>query len=194
MVARDRVFAYEYRGYWQDIGTVEAYYQSNMDLLSAKPRLALDGPWPAIGDNTENGPYVVGENGSVENSVIGPGCVIEGHVENSILSPGVHVDRRAEVRDSIVMSNVHIGYHSVVNRCILDEAVRVAKFCYVGFGLDHPGSNGEITLLGRQVEVPPNTAIGRKCRIMPRVGPTAFVGRFVPSGSTVYRLEATSGS
>ncbi|OGO36058.1 MAG: hypothetical protein A2147_02550, partial [Chloroflexi bacterium RBG_16_57_8] len=106
MVGRDRVFAYEFDGYWQDIGTVDAYYQTNMDLLGPAPALSLDSGVPLVTENSGRTTYSTGVHGRIVNSLIGPGCVINGHVENSVLSPGVHVDEKAEVRDSLVMAGV----------------------------------------------------------------------------------------
>ncbi len=194
MVQRDRVFAYRFDGYWQDIGTIEAYYQSNMELLGSNSGLHFDSSWPIMTEKNALPECQIGEQGTVINSIISPGCVINGHVENSILSPGVRVDEKAEVRDSLVMANARVGYHSVVSRSVLDEGVSVGKFCYVGFGVGYSSGNGEITVLGKEVQLPPNTAVGRRCKIMPHAGPAAFPARVVPSGSTVFCLEPTTAS
>jgi len=180
IVKRDRIFAYEFNDYWQDIGTVEAYYEANMELLRAKPRFSLDSNWPIFAESNEPNPEV-----SIENSLISPGCLIKGRVENSILSPGVRVDENAMVRNSVVMASTSIGYHSVIDRCILDEGVNVGKFCYAGFGSGLVSGNREITVLGKDVTVPDYTAIGRRCKILPRVEASAFSAGIVPSGSIV---------
>jgi len=184
MVKRDRIFAYEFNGYWQDIGTVEAYYEANMELLRAKPRFSLDSNWPIFTASNalpaEPNPEV-----SIDNSLISPGCLIKGRVENSILSPGVRVKENAVVRDSVVMASASIGYHSVIDRCVLDEGVNVGKFCYAGFGSGLVPGNREITVLGKDVTVPDHTAIGRRCKISPRVEASAFKAGIVPSGSIV---------
>jgi len=185
MVRRDRVFAYEFSGYWQDIGTVEAYYEANMELLGVQPRFSLDSNWPIL---TENGtPFTeMPRQGSIVNSLVSPGCLIKGHVQNSILSPGVCVEDKAEVWDSVIMPNVTIDYHSVVDRCILDEGVQVGKFCYIGFGGRLLPGDWDITVLGKEVTVPSGTAIGRKCRVLPRVGIDEFSTSLVHSGSVVH--------
>jgi glucose-1-phosphate adenylyltransferase len=192
MVGRDKVFAHRFDAYWQDIGTVEAYYQANMELLRAEPPLSLAGGIPLMTERRAHSAQRTGPTGRVVNSLVGPGCLIDGYVENSVLAPGVRVAEKAEVRDSLVMANVSVGYHSIVSRSVLDEGVRVGKFCFVGFGVGRPAASGEITLLGKGVELPAATAVGRSCKIMPDVGPEAFVGRLVPSGSTVF--GAATGS
>jgi glucose-1-phosphate adenylyltransferase len=189
MVRRDRVFAYEFSGYWQDIGTVEAYYETNMELLGVGPRFSLDSSWPILTDNNVLPTESTNQQTSIENSLISPGCVIKGRVENSILSPGVIIEENAIVRNSVVMANCYIGFHSVIDRCILDEGVNIGKFCYIGFGPGLLPGNWDITVLGKEVTVPPYTAIGRKCKVLPRVGATAFSTSLVPSGSVVQSRE-----
>jgi glucose-1-phosphate adenylyltransferase len=182
LVNHNRVFAYEFDSYWQDIGTVEAYYQANMELLSPSSSLAL-------GEKivVENSPAPTSDKGGgrVINSIVSPGCVVKGYVENSVLSPGVFIDEQAEVINSVVMDNTYIGFHSIVDTCMLDEGVLIGKFCHLGFGLSSAAGIGEITTLGKGVIVPSETAIGRKCKIHPGLGREAFGSRFVASGTVV---------
>jgi len=173
MVMRDKVYAYKYGEFWRDIGTIEAYYSTSMDLTSAKPPFSLNGVWPILTcENTE--PIKKFPNGSVENSMISPGCVIKGRVENSILSPGVLVDEHAVVKNSILMSNVTIGLHSLIDSCIADEEVNIGEFCYVGFGSDR-NQMAECTILGKGVAISSHTAIARGCKIMPYSNPAGSV-------------------
>jgi glucose-1-phosphate adenylyltransferase len=175
MVGRDRVYAYKYDGFWRDIGTIEAYYTTSMDLTSTKPPFSLNGTWPIL--TCENdAPVKKFPHGSVENSIIGPGCIIKGRVENSILSPGVQVDEQAVVKNSILMSNVSIGLHSMVDSCIADEEVNIGKFCYVGFGSDR-NQMAECTLLGKGASISSHTAIARGCKIMPYSNPAESFGK-----------------
>jgi len=185
MVKTDRVFTYEFKSYWLDVGTVKAYYDANMELLPPRPRLSLDGTWPVLRDNTLPPAYSVSQGGNVINSLISPGCVIKGRVENSILSPGVHVAEQALVRNAVIMADTSIGYHSIVDGCILDERVNIGNFCYVGFGAGLQSRNAEITVLGSDVTVPDRTAIGRQCRVPPGLGPEAFDTRLIPSGTAM---------
>ncbi len=185
MVKTDRVFAYEYDGYWQDIGTTEAYYHASMELLVNRPRFSLNGDWDILGESHDLPMRIESREGNIVNSLISPGCVIDGRVENSILSPGVHVARQAIVRNSIIMDNVSVGYHSVVDRCIFDEGATLGKFCYVGFGAEYIPGNGGITLLGKDVTVPDCTAIGRQCQVLHRVGPAEFNAQLISAGTVL---------
>jgi glucose-1-phosphate adenylyltransferase len=185
MVKCDRVFAYEFKGYWQDIGTVEAYYRANMELLVASPRFSLDSNWPVLTDYNALPMPEASLDGKVANSLISPGCVIKGRVENSVLSPGVHVAEQAIIRNSIVMANTHVGYHSVVNTSIIDEAVEIGKLSYVGFGKSLLPEDLAITVIGKDVVIPDHTAIGCKCKILPKAGLGDFAGGVVPSGTII---------
>jgi glucose-1-phosphate adenylyltransferase len=185
IVKSDRVFAYAFNGYWQDIGTVKAYYEANMELLGTRPRFSLNSNWPILTESVHPLAGLKSAGGTIGNSLISPGCIVKGHVENSILSPGVYVDEEAEIRNSVIMGNVSIGYHSVVDRCILDEGVKVGQSCYIGIGSSLLPGNWEITVLGKDVNVPSRTAISRNCRILPRVGPNDFTRSIVPSNNVL---------
>lgn len=114
--------------YWRDVGTVDAYYEANMDLLGRHPLFVLDDPdWPlraatpplpparfALSDGAETGMAV--------NSLVSPGCVIEGgRVSHSVLSPSVRVGCRSQVEDSVVLGNVNIGRSCYLRRCVVEE-------------------------------------------------------------------------
>jgi len=185
IVKTDKVVAYQFTGYWQDIGTVIAYYQANMELLDMNPRFSLDGSWPVMSDYKALPVPEQNSDRRVINSVISPGCSIQGIVENSILSPGVNVEEQAVVRDSIVMANSSIGYHSVVQRSILDEGVHLGKYSFSGFGESLVSAESDITVIGKDVIVPETTAIGRNCRILPKVDLSSFKGCMVPAGTTI---------
>ncbi|MDP3878825.1 MAG: glucose-1-phosphate adenylyltransferase family protein [Dehalococcoidales bacterium] len=191
MVRHDRVFAYQFQGYWQDIGTKDAYYEANMELVGPQPSFSLDSQWHILTEEPDLALMQKVNQGSIQNSLISPGCVIKGRVENSILSPGVRVGEKAVVRNSILMSDVSVGYHSVVDRCILDEGVDISQYCYIGFGNGIFATEQDITVVGKGVAVPKCTAVGRNCTIMPHVEQVDFHGNIVPSGTTLSPRLAT---
>ncbi len=186
MVKTDRVFAYEFQGYWHDIGTVEAYYEANMELLVPRPRFTLDSDWPILHESNILTVRTSKEL-SVVNSLVSPGCAIGGRIENSVLSPGVHIAEQAIVKNSVLMAGASIGYHSIVEGCIIDEYVNIGEYCYIGFGAGLSPVNREITVLGKDVTVPDRTAIGRNCSVRPGLGPDAFGARVIPAGTTLVR-------
>jgi len=166
MLGKGKVNAYEFTGYWQDIGTPQAYYAANMDLICAQPRFNLDGTQPVLTQRPNLPPPNISQQAKVVNSLVSPGCVIKGYVENSILSPGVWVDAQAEVWNSVLMPNTFIGYHSVVDTCVIDEGVNIGKLCYIGFGKSLLSGDCDITVLGKGVTVPSHTVIGRDSKVL----------------------------
>jgi glucose-1-phosphate adenylyltransferase len=186
MVKRDKVFAYQFDGYWQDIGTIEAYYETNMWLLDNLYSFWFDNDWPVYTKDNNLLPMKVLQQDNIRHSLISSDSVIRGEVENSILSPGVRIEEKALVRNSIIMENTTVGKHSIVERCILDEDVTTGEFCLIGFGTSLVPGNWDITVLGKNVTVPPSTAIGRNCRIFPKVQPADFKENVVPSNTAIF--------
>ena len=190
-----RVFGYQFNDYWQDVGTVEGYWQAHMDLLEEHPGLDLyDKDWLIHTRSEERAPARVGPTASVHRSLISHGCQIWGTVERSVLSPGVRVDPGAVVRDSIVMFDTVIRAGAVVDRAIIDKEVSVGPNAIVGFGTDYdtpnrqePGRlNTGITVIGKRAVIPANTRLGRNVKVLEGVRPADFGRRrSVPSGGTV---------
>ncbi len=189
-----RVFAYPFDGYWQDVGTVESYWQANLDLLSDQPAIDLyDRSWLVYTKSEERAPATIGAEAQVHRSMISHGCVVEGTVEHSVLSPGVRVERGAVVRDSIVMFDTIVEADAVVDAAIIDKECVIGRGAVVGDGDDRRPNRVEperlyagLTLVGKRASVPPRIVIGRNCRIDPGAVPADFGNRRrVRSGETV---------
>jgi glucose-1-phosphate adenylyltransferase len=189
-----RIQAYEYRGYWQDVGTVEAYWQTSLDLLSDAPGIELnDLGWLIYTKSEERPPARIGPDARVSRSMVSHGCVVDGSVEHSILSPGVRIGRGAQVRDSIVMFDSVVEDGAVVDRSIVDKECVIGRAATVGSGDDLRPNRHEperlyagITLVGKRARVPAGVTIGRNCRIDPRTSEADFKGRrVIRSGQTV---------
>ncbi|MDP2725915.1 MAG: sugar phosphate nucleotidyltransferase, partial [Dehalococcoidia bacterium] len=131
-----KVFGYRFNSYWRDIGTVEAYWQANMDLLVELPELNLYGPDVIRTRSSERPPAKIGARAHISRSLICHGCIINGYVEHSVLSPGVYVEEGAMVRDSILFDDAHIESHASINRSIVDKEVWTGRGCQVGYGDD----------------------------------------------------------
>ncbi len=206
MLAADaRVFGYRYSGYWQDVGTIQSFWETNMALLDDDPELDLyDKEWVVHTRSEERAPATVGSTAQVHRSLISHGCVIAGTVVNSVLSPGVRVDVGAVVRDSIVMFDSVIRSGAVVDRSILDKEVVVGPGAIVGDGpfpdrpnKQEPGRlNTGITVIGKRAVVPRGVRIGRNVRIAADVRATDYAGRVVASGELVdvRRARKTGGA
>jgi glucose-1-phosphate adenylyltransferase len=200
---RRRVFAYEYGGYWQDVGTVESYWQTNLDLLSDAPGIELnDLGWLIYTRSEERPPARIGPDARVVRSMISHGCVVEGTVEHSLLSPGVRVAPGAVVRDSIVLFDAVIERDAQLDRAIVDKEARIGPGALIGVGEDLRPNRDEperlyagITLVGKRAQVPRGMEIGRNCRIDPNVSERDFARRRqIRSGGTVKTRSSSATS
>jgi glucose-1-phosphate adenylyltransferase len=161
MVKQDRTFAYQFHGYWRDIGTTEAYFETSMELAHQQTTFSLNGTWPIITANKEMAQPKVSSEGNIVNSIISPGCIIKGRVEHSVISSGVWVGEDAIIKDSVLMANVFIGPDSRVESSIIDEVVSVGRSCLIGAINSQPIISGKITILEKGMVVPSFTNIGQ---------------------------------
>jgi glucose-1-phosphate adenylyltransferase len=195
-----RVYGYQFDGYWQDVGTVESYWQTSLDLLRDDPGIELnDLGWLIYTKSEERPPARIGPDAAISRSMVSHGCVIDGAVEHSVLSPGVRVAPGARVRDSIVMFDAVIEADATVERAILDKECHVGVGASVGCGDELTPNRDEperlhagITLVGKRARVPRGVEIGRNCRIDPGVSEGDFGGRRrIGSGETIVAGAAT---
>ena len=183
MVAHgEGVYAYPFSGYWQDVGTIQSYWEAHMELLSDQPAFDLYDPsWVIHTRSEERPPAHVRSAAQITSSLISHGCIIKGIVERSVLSPGVIVEEGAIVRNSIVLFDSVIGAGSVIDRAILDKEVVVGKNCQIGYGDDMTPNKLEptrldtgITLVGKRAHLPDNLKVGRNCKIGTDLRPRRF--------------------
>ncbi len=153
-----RMFAYEFSGYWKDVGTISSLWEANMDLLGDNPELTLnDEEWRIYSRHDPHSPQYVGPNAVVENSTITEGCEIYGTVRNSVLGAGVCVMKGAVVENSVIMEAVTIGENSFVNYSIIDEWAKIGKDCRIG--TERKRAKG-ITVIASGVQIPDGIEIG----------------------------------
>src|SRR6266568_7240114 len=153
MIEKSRVFAYNFRDenrkavkYWRDVGTLDAYWEANMDLVSVDPLFNLyDQNWPIRTYQGQFPPakfvfaeeFPGGRLGIALDSIVSSGCIISGsRVQNSVLSAAVRVNDRAVVLQSILMENVVIGEHSRIRRAIIDKGVTIPPKTEIGYDLE----------------------------------------------------------
>lgn len=156
------VFAYPYGGYWIDVGTIDAFWESHMDLLASPPSLNLnDRTWVIHTRSEERPPVRIHKNTTIIDSLITDGSTIaEGAtVERSVLSPGVYVGPNAVIRESIILNDAYIEAGAVVERCILDKIVVVGHGAHVG-KIQDMGDLG-ITCVGKNTHIPAGYTVGR---------------------------------
>jgi glucose-1-phosphate adenylyltransferase len=158
------VYAYPYGGYWIDVGTLDAYWEAHMDLLSSPPSLNLnDRTWVIHTKSEERPPVQIATGATVRNSMVTHGTVIsEGAlVERSVLAPGVFVGPKAVIRESVILTDTYIEAGAVIERCILDKIVVVGHNARVGLYQD-VGELG-ITCVGKNTHIPAGYVVGQNC-------------------------------
>jgi len=177
-IEEDRVFAYPFYGYWRDVGTIQSYWETNMDII--RPDSGISPEEWGIRPNTEadgrpmdRAPARFISGCTVHCSMISAGCIIEGTVERSVLSPGVVVKKGAVVRDSVIFEDCVIDEDARVDLSICDKGVHIGGGAVVGYGDNKEIPNQEfpshlytgITLVGKKAAVPAGMKIGRNCII-----------------------------
>jgi glucose-1-phosphate adenylyltransferase len=196
MVEKHELYVYPFDGYWVDVGTVDAYWQTSMELVSGQSQLDLyDTSWVVHTLSEERAPVKTGPQGSIHESMVCNGCVVRGQVVRSVLSPGVYVSPGALVRESVIMKDTWIGPGAVVDRCIVDKYTVVGAGTTLGWGEDLQTPNAAeadkyfsgITVVGEGVHIPPKLRIGRNVVVRLGVDEAAFerFSEVVPSGETV---------
>lgn len=161
--------AYRFDGYWVDVGTLDSYWATSLELT--RPSAALDlftDSWPILTRSEERPAAKIGPQAKVNSSLISNGCVIRGLVVNSVLSPGVHVSPGAVVENSIVMNDTWIGPGARLERAIVDKEVVIGAGAIVGTG-DVAVANVEmgdkmttgLTVIGKGARIPVGAKLGR---------------------------------
>ena len=189
-----RVFGYRFDDYWQDVGTVESYWQANMDLLEEQPALDLyDREWLIHTKSEERAPAKITPTANVHRSLVSHGCIVAGTVERSLLSPGVRVEVGAVVRDSIILFDTVIGAGAIVDRAIVDKEVVIGPNAVIGEGRDFSVPNREeperlnsgITVIGKRAAIPRGVRIGRNCVVPEGARASDFSRRVLRTGETM---------
>jgi glucose-1-phosphate adenylyltransferase len=179
MMQDGRVFAYNFQDenkkevkYWRDIGTLDAYYDANMDLISVDPLFNFyDQAWPirtyqgqfppakfVFAEETDNGRL-----GMALDSIVSGGCIISGsRVENCVLSPNVRVENHAKVHESVIMENVNIGERARIRRAIIDKGVLIPPDSVIGYDAEQDRKRFTLTEEGIVVITQPKSAPSKK--------------------------------
>jgi len=137
------------RGYWRDVGTLDAYYDAQMDIVSVHPVFNLyNRRWPILTSPPQLAPAKFVLGGRANESVVAAGCIVSGEVHGSVLSAGVTVSEGAMVSGSVVMNNVKIGKGATVRRAILDKNVVVPDGFEIGVDLERDRTQFQVTESG----------------------------------------------
>ena len=190
-----RLFAYEFNGYWKDVGTLGSYWEANMELIDIIPDFNLYEEFWKIYTNTGSiPPQYISENSVIDKSIICNGAEIYGEVHNSVIGSNVVIGQGAVVRDSIIMQDVVIGENCVIDKSIIAEHVNVGDNVTLGIGSDIPNklkpniySFGLVTI-GENSVIPANVQIGKNTAISGVTAKEDYVDGVLESGETLIKV------
>lgn len=182
IAAGANIYAYPYEGYWVDVGTVNSYWRSHMDLLSTDAALDLNNRNWVIHTRTEERPPAKIMRGAViEDSLISDGCVIEpgAKIIRSVLSPGTYVSAGSVVSESILLTDTSVGREARLERAILDKRVCIGEQCVIG---DLSADENSIPMIGKNAILPPRIVIQPGASIGVDVVVSDFSSEIIRSG------------
>lgn len=193
----ETLYAYRFNDYWKDVGTIESYWQANMELIKTVPEFNFYDKFWKIYTKTDNQPpQYVGRGAKLQQSIASEGCEIYGEVHSSVLGPDVLIKKGAVVRDSILMENVVIEEGAVVDRCIIDRNNIIGKGAVLGEGENIPNElkpniyNTGITVVGENSVIPDGVHIGKNCVIYGKTSVEDYPNGVVASGKSVIKEES----
>ena len=189
-----RIFAYEYNGYWKDVGTLSSYWEANMELIDIIPEFNLyEEYWKIYTKSDIIPPQFIADTARVERSIIGEGTEVYGEVRNSVIGAGVVIGAGAVVRDSIIMRGAVIGEGAVVDKAIVAEEVRVGGRAQIGVGEYAPNTydpkvyQSDLATIGERSVIPDGVKIGRNTAISGETVPEDYPGGELKSGESIMK-------
>ncbi|MDO4478130.1 MAG: glucose-1-phosphate adenylyltransferase [Lachnospiraceae bacterium] len=197
MLAGDkRMFAYEFNGYWKDVGTLQSYWESNMELVDVIPEFNLyEEYWKVFTKGEYIPPDYIAPEASVCQVIIGEGAEIYGKVEHSVLGPGVVIEKGAVVKDSIVMQDTVVKAGAVLDKAIVAQNVVIGENAVVGCGEFAPSTfnkkvyNADLVTIGENSVIPAGVRIGRNTAILGETTADEYPGGELPSGGAIVKSK-----
>ena len=189
-----RMYAYEYSGYWKDVGTLGSYWEANMELIDIVPEFNLyEEYWKIYTNGGGLPPQYIAESAVVDRSIICNGAEIYGEVHNSVIGAEVTIGKGTVVRDSIIMQDSQLGENCVVDKAIIAENVKIGDGVTLGIGADVPNKSkpniysfGLVTI-GENSVIPSNVQIGKNTAISGVTASEDYVGNVLESGETLIK-------
>ena len=190
----DRVFAYEYNGYWKDVGTLGSYWESNMELIDLVPEFNLyEEFWKIYTKSDRIPPQYISSEAVISKAIIGDAAEIYGEVHNSVIGSGVYIGPGAVVRDSIIMNSTRIGERTIINKSVIAENCEIGNDCELGIGEELPNkvkpdvyAFGLVTI-GENSTVPGGVKIGKNTAISGQTDPGDYPNGMLNSGETLIK-------
>lgn len=189
-----RIFAYEYNGYWKDVGTLGSYWESNMELIDLIPEFNLYEEFWKIYTKTEwIPPLFVSEEAVIDKAIIGDACEIHGEVHNSVIGSNVYIGPGVVVRNSIIMSSSRIGARTVIDKSIIAESVTIGNDVVLGVGDEIPNKvrpdiyGFGLVTVGEGSVIPGGVKIGKNTAISGETTPEDYPGGILESGESLLK-------
>ena len=191
-----RLFAYEFNGYWKDVGTLGSYWEANMELIDIIPEFNLyEEFWKIYTKGDIIRPQYIAAEATVERSIIGEGAEIYGEVHNSVIGADVKIEKGAVIRDSIIMRHSQIGEGTTIDKAIIAENVKVGANVVMGVGEEAPNvlkpkiySFGLVTV-GENAVIPDNVKIGKNVCISGVTTAEDYPDGELPSGGAIVEKD-----
>ena len=190
----NRLFAFEFNGYWKDVGTLGSYWEANMELIDIIPEFNLyEEYWKIYTKSDAVPPQYISAESKIERCIISGGSEIYGDVFNSVIGSGVTIGKGTVVRDSIIMKNTRIGENCTVDKAVIAEEAEISDGVVLGVGADIPNkvqpkiySFGLVTI-GENSYIPPNVKVGKNTAISGATTPDDYPEGVLDSGETLIK-------
>ena len=189
-----RIFAFEYNGYWKDVGTLSSYWEANMELIDIIPVFNLyEEFWKIYTKTDALPPQYVSKDAYIEKSIIGEGSEIYGQVYNSVIGTSVTIEEGAVVRDSIIMQGSVVKKGSVINKAIIAESVDIGENTQLGVGEEVPNVekpkiyNSGLVTIGENSVIPDGIKIGKNTAISGVTVPEDYTDGMLPGGGIIIK-------
>lgn len=191
---KQRLFAYEYNGYWKDVGTLGSYWEANMELIDLIPEFNLyEEYWKIYTKSDIIQPQYLSADSIVEKSIIGEGSEIYGEVHSSVIGAGVTVGKGSVVRDSIIMKGTQIGENVVIDKAIIAENCSIGDNVTLGVGEEKPNKFNDkiysfgLVTIGEDSEVPSNVSVGKNTAISGKTTKEDYPEGVLDSGEVIIK-------
>ncbi|WP_455534281.1 glucose-1-phosphate adenylyltransferase [Roseburia inulinivorans] len=191
---KQRLFAYEYNGYWKDVGTLGSYWEANMELIDLIPEFNLyEEYWKIYTKSDIIQPQYLSADSIVEKSIIGEGSEIYGEVHSSVIGAGVTIGKGSVVRDSIIMKGTQIGENVVIDKAIIAENCSIGDNVTLGVGEEKPNKFNEkiysfgLVTIGEDSEVPSNVSVGKNTAISGKTTKEDYQEGILDSGEVIIK-------
>ena len=189
-----RLFAYEFNGYWKDVGTLSSYWEANMELIDIIPEFNLyEEYWKIFTKSDIIPPQYISDHSHIEKSIIGEGTEIYGTVSNSVIGAGVTIEDGAEVRDSIIMKGTTIGAGTKITKAIVAEDVCIGANCELGVGEFKPSTydarvyNADLVTIGERTTIPAGVKVGKNTAIWGETTAEDYPNGLLDSGDAIVK-------